>query len=219
MLPQLHKTQLLYSGHLTSRGGAISDELKGTADETFYDHYSQIASAEVNWDLYNLGRNDVTANIWKSLAYAENITNKELDIRYTRLTLGTCLTMKLHYQLLTFLLPTLQVRVFFPKLSSSFWADEYNKQISESYFTSTTTLNTDVPTFTNGASLFESNASTKLGSASTASSSKPVASAFASASASESASSAKPSSANAAAGIAPATGIASLAAMAMALLL
>jgi acid phosphatase len=200
-------------------GGAISDELKGTTDETFYDHYSQIASVEVNWDLYNLGRNDVTANIWKSLADAENITNNDVDTRYmvnNATYVGYLLDDEIALPAPNVSATNIAGKGILPAISSV-WADEYNKQVSESYFTSTTTLNSVVPTLTNGASLFESNASTKLGSASTASSAKPVASA--SASASESASSAKPSSANAAAGIAPATGIAGLAAMAMALLI
>jgi acid phosphatase len=214
-------------------GGVVSDELKGTTDETFYDHYSQIASAEVNWDLYNLGRNDVTANIWKSLADAADITNNDVDTRYmvnNDTYIGYLLDDEIALPAPNVSATNIAGKGILPAISSV-WADEYNKQVSESYFTSTTTLNTDVPTFTNGASLFESAASKPTDSAS-ASASKPAASASkatdsasasasesASASASESASSAKPSSTNAAAGIAPATGIAGLAAMAMALLM
>jgi acid phosphatase len=215
-------------------GGVIPDELKGTTDETFYDHYTQIASVEVNWDLYNLGRNDVTANIWKSLADAADITNNDVDIRYmlnNDTYIGYLNDDEIALPAPNVSATNIAGKGILPAISSV-WAHEYNKQVSESYFTSTTTLNTDVPTFTNGASLFESDASTKFDSAS-ASASKPAASeskattttvsasgsASASASASGSSASAKPSSTNAAAGIAPATGIAGLAAMAMALLI
>jgi len=37
-------------------GGAIPDHLKGTKDDTFYTHYSTIASVSANWGLPSLGR-------------------------------------------------------------------------------------------------------------------------------------------------------------------
>lgn len=37
-------------------GGAIPDHLKGTKDDTFYTHYSAIASVSANWGLPSLGR-------------------------------------------------------------------------------------------------------------------------------------------------------------------
>lgn len=37
-------------------GGAIPDNLKGTKDDTFYTHYSTIASVSANWGLPSLGR-------------------------------------------------------------------------------------------------------------------------------------------------------------------
>ena len=37
-------------------GGAIPDNLKGTTDDTFYTHYSTIASISANWGLPSLGR-------------------------------------------------------------------------------------------------------------------------------------------------------------------
>lgn len=37
-------------------GGAIPDHLKGTKDDTFYTHYSSIATVSANWGLPSLGR-------------------------------------------------------------------------------------------------------------------------------------------------------------------
>lgn len=48
--------------------GDILQRLKETTDETFYDHYSLIAFTEVNWNLYNLGRNDCVANAFSIVA-------------------------------------------------------------------------------------------------------------------------------------------------------
>jgi len=50
---------------LTLLLGDIPDDLKGTTDDTFYDHYSLIATVEANWELPNLGRYDCGANVWK----------------------------------------------------------------------------------------------------------------------------------------------------------
>ncbi len=43
-------------------GDAIPADKQGTKDDTFYNHYSQLATVEKNWDLGNLGLNDVEAN-------------------------------------------------------------------------------------------------------------------------------------------------------------
>lgn len=136
-------------------GGVIPDNLKGTSDETFYNHYSQIASAEVNWDLYNLGRNDVTANIWKSLADAAGIQNQDVDTTY--LVNNHTYNGYLNDNQIALPAPNVSAvniagKGVLPAISSV-WADEYNSQVSADYFTKTTTLVTG--SFTNGASLFE----------------------------------------------------------------
>jgi len=49
-------------------GDAVPKHLVGTTDSTFYDHYSEIATVEANWDLHTLGRWDVGANVFKLIA-------------------------------------------------------------------------------------------------------------------------------------------------------
>ena len=46
-------------------GGAIPAHLKGTKDNTFYNHYSTIASVSQNWGLPSLGRWDCHANVFE----------------------------------------------------------------------------------------------------------------------------------------------------------
>ena len=42
-------------------GDAIPVDKQGTTDDGLYNHYSQLATVERNWDLGNLGLNDVGA--------------------------------------------------------------------------------------------------------------------------------------------------------------
>lgn len=49
-------------------GDAIPIDLVGTEDENFYNHYSEIATVEANWDLPTLGRWDVGANVYEWVA-------------------------------------------------------------------------------------------------------------------------------------------------------
>jgi acid phosphatase len=49
-------------------GDSIPDNLVGTSDDNFYDHYSEISTVEANWDLYTLGRWDVVANVFANVA-------------------------------------------------------------------------------------------------------------------------------------------------------
>ncbi|ERT02969.1 hypothetical protein HMPREF1624_01273 [Sporothrix schenckii ATCC 58251] len=49
-------------------GDAVPAELVGTEDDNFYNHYSEIATVEANWDLPTLGRWDVGANVYKVVA-------------------------------------------------------------------------------------------------------------------------------------------------------
>ena len=37
-------------------GGAVPESLHGTTDKQFYNHYSDIATVEANWNLHTLGR-------------------------------------------------------------------------------------------------------------------------------------------------------------------
>ncbi|KUJ09671.1 uncharacterized protein LY89DRAFT_597543, partial [Mollisia scopiformis] len=45
-------------------------ELVNTTDDTFYTHYSILATTEANWDLHHLGRWDTHANVLKFVANA-----------------------------------------------------------------------------------------------------------------------------------------------------
>ncbi|GMM45657.1 hypothetical protein DAPK24_022320 [Pichia kluyveri] len=149
-------------------GGVIDDELKGTTDSTFYDHYSQIASAEVNWDLYNLGRNDVTANIWKSLADAEGLTNKDVDTKFmvnNETYHGYLFDEKIALPAPNISATNIAGKGILPAISSV-WADEYSSQVKENYFTSTTTLVSLESTLENGASKFAEETTTASGSGS-----------------------------------------------------
>ena len=49
-------------------GDAVPVSLVGTTDDTFYNHYSEIATVQANWGLHTLGRWDVGANVFKLVA-------------------------------------------------------------------------------------------------------------------------------------------------------
>ncbi|KAJ2981935.1 hypothetical protein NQ176_g1718 [Zarea fungicola] len=49
-------------------GDVIPPDLIGTADDNFYNHYSQISTVSANWNLPTLGRWDVGANVFKWVA-------------------------------------------------------------------------------------------------------------------------------------------------------
>lgn len=49
-------------------GDAVPTELVGTVDANYYNHYSEIATVEANWDLPTLGRWDVGANVFSLVA-------------------------------------------------------------------------------------------------------------------------------------------------------
>jgi acid phosphatase len=49
-------------------GDAVPSQFKGTQDDTYYDHYSEVATVEANWDLHTLGRWDVGANVFSFVA-------------------------------------------------------------------------------------------------------------------------------------------------------
>lgn len=125
-------------------GGAIPEELKGTTDSTYYDHYSQISSVEANWNLPSLGRHDATANVLQLVANATNITNEEVDTTF-KLNNATYIGYLKNDQID---LPAPNVTVInkngrgvLQKVVDR-WSKEYSAQISASYFTSTTTTTT-----------------------------------------------------------------------------
>ncbi|OJJ47680.1 hypothetical protein ASPZODRAFT_1744248 [Penicilliopsis zonata CBS 506.65] len=60
-------------------GGAVPDSLKGTTDDTFYTHYSIIASLSANWGLPSLGRWDCGANILEIVANETGYVNYDVD--------------------------------------------------------------------------------------------------------------------------------------------
>ncbi|KAI2786870.1 Phosphate-repressible acid phosphatase [Penicillium oxalicum] len=61
-------------------GGAIPKHLQGTKDDTFYTHYSVIASLSANWGLPSLGRWDCGANLFNLVAEKTGYVNWEVDI-------------------------------------------------------------------------------------------------------------------------------------------
>ncbi|CAG8038608.1 unnamed protein product [Penicillium salamii] len=67
-------------------GGAVPEHLQGTKDDTFYTHYSSIATISANWGLPSLGRWDCGANIFQIVANKTGYVNYEVD--KTHLTLN-----------------------------------------------------------------------------------------------------------------------------------
>ncbi|KAL2871095.1 acid phosphatase PHOa [Aspergillus lucknowensis] len=67
-------------------GGAVPENLHGTEDNTFYTHYSVIASVSANWGLPSLGRWDCGANILEIVANRTGYVNSDVDT--THLTLN-----------------------------------------------------------------------------------------------------------------------------------
>jgi acid phosphatase len=68
--------------HITSLllGGAIPEEARGMTDDTFYTHYSIISTLENNWDLPNLGRYDVGANVFQVVANHTGYQNRDFNL-------------------------------------------------------------------------------------------------------------------------------------------
>lgn len=59
--------------------GVIPDNLKGTSDNTFYNHYSTISTVAVNWGLPQLGRWDCNANVFALVANKTGYNNVKVD--------------------------------------------------------------------------------------------------------------------------------------------
>lgn len=67
--------------------GDMHDDLRGTADHTYYDHYSIPASTIANWDLPALGRYDCSANVFSVInnkAHQKNEKNPEITDNYNQ---------------------------------------------------------------------------------------------------------------------------------------
>jgi acid phosphatase len=62
-------------------GDAVPKHLKGTTDDTFYTHYSVIASLSANWGLPSLGRWDCGANLLNLVAEKTGYVNWEVDLQ------------------------------------------------------------------------------------------------------------------------------------------
>lgn len=77
-----NKTNRVFSVLL---GGAVPDHLKGTKDDTFYTHYSTIASVSANWGLPSLGRWDCGANLLEIVANKTGYVNWDVDTTNLRL--------------------------------------------------------------------------------------------------------------------------------------
>ncbi|KAK1142242.1 hypothetical protein N8T08_007986 [Aspergillus melleus] len=60
-------------------GGAVPEHLRGKQDDTFYTHYSIIASLSANWGLPSLGRWDCGANLLSFLAEKTGYKNWDVD--------------------------------------------------------------------------------------------------------------------------------------------
>ncbi|KAI1617053.1 acid phosphatase [Exophiala viscosa] len=60
-------------------GGAIPEKLKGTVDNTYYNHYSTIATVSENWGLPSLGRWDCNANVFDIVSSKTGKVNAALN--------------------------------------------------------------------------------------------------------------------------------------------
>ncbi|KAI0136820.1 phosphoesterase family-domain-containing protein [Xylariales sp. AK1849] len=58
-------------------GNGVLKNQEGTEDNTFYTHYSVLATVENNWGLPNLGRYDVGANVFELVADVTGYSNKD----------------------------------------------------------------------------------------------------------------------------------------------
>ncbi len=59
-------------------GDAVPRNLRGTTDDTFYTHYSILATLENNWGLPHLGRYDVGANVFDFAARKTGYRNRAM---------------------------------------------------------------------------------------------------------------------------------------------
>jgi acid phosphatase len=64
---------------LTLLLGDITQDLKNTTDDTFYNHYSLLASVQSNWDLPSLGRHDCNANVFDIIGKRTGYQNRAVN--------------------------------------------------------------------------------------------------------------------------------------------
>ncbi|KAK5069438.1 hypothetical protein LTR70_010731 [Exophiala xenobiotica] len=62
-------------------GGAVPEHLRGTTDDTFYTHYSNIASVSQNWALPSLGRWDCHANVFQLVTDMTGYKTQQFDTK------------------------------------------------------------------------------------------------------------------------------------------
>ncbi|KAI7889145.1 phosphoesterase family-domain-containing protein [Mucor mucedo] len=80
--------------------GDIPKKLRGTIDHTFYTHFSTLSTVEHNWDLGNLGQQDVNktvSNVFKHTAKAlkyKNIHIADKDVPWSNNTITGLMTGK-----------------------------------------------------------------------------------------------------------------------------
>ncbi|ORY56143.1 acid phosphatase-like protein [Pseudomassariella vexata] len=58
-------------------GNGVPKNKEGSEDDTFYSHYSTLSTLQNNWELPNLGRFDVGANVYKLVADVTGYRNKD----------------------------------------------------------------------------------------------------------------------------------------------
>lgn len=122
-------------------GGAVPQHLKGTKDHTFYDHYSLLSSVEANWNLDSLGRNDVDANVLLPIANKTNITNVIVDTTYkvnNHTYHGYFLDDSVALPAPNITAINRNGKPVLAKIKDT-WKNVYSSQLSQSYFTPTTT--------------------------------------------------------------------------------
>ncbi|KAJ6454370.1 phosphoesterase family-domain-containing protein [Mycena sanguinolenta] len=62
-------------------GGSIPLNLRGTSDDTLYTHYSSLTTAQVNWDLMSLGRQDTVPGVSNVFQFvAEKVGHKNTKL-------------------------------------------------------------------------------------------------------------------------------------------
>jgi len=63
-------------------GGAVPTSRHGEVEDTIYNHYSILSTLQSNWDLPNLGRYDVGANVFSLVAEQTGYKNVEIEDTY-----------------------------------------------------------------------------------------------------------------------------------------
>ncbi|KAK7202831.1 phosphoesterase family-domain-containing protein [Myxozyma melibiosi] len=201
-------------------GGAVPEALQGTEDDTFYNHYSEIATVEANWDLPHLGRGDFDANVFALVAGDLSIASSEID--YSNIYNNK--SAPGYYNDDTIPIPPPNVDVtnrngqsILPAIKSV-WGEKYASYTAESFTYSTETDNFASSTGAFTASSVTETASATSDASSGSASATSAAASSSSVAASSSTAASSSSSAGAAFGAAPATGLVGLVLAALAMI-